>query len=891
MTRSHQSPGKTAHSTIFSLFSFSFFLSFLVLMVFAVSAQATLVNFQWNASTGAVAGYKLYQGTTSGSYDLLKTTTVPGTGTTGSMDLEPAASHYVAAKAYDSSQRESAFSNEILCHPVTVTAGAGGAISPGGTFFAQNASNVTFTLTPNSGYRVNSLLVNGTSVGGVTSYTVSGITSGTTVSAVFEPIPPTSYTITASSNNTAYGTVSPSGGVSVALGGTRTITITALTGYHIQDVKVDNVSVGAVPSYTFSNVTANHSLAATFAINTYAITASAGSNGSISPTSATVNHGSNQSFTVTPSTGYQVQDVKVDGSSVGAVTSYNFTSVTAPHTISATFTIKTFAISVTVGPNGSISPSSATVNQGSSQTFTITPNTGYQVEDVKVDGASVGAVTSYNFTSVTAPHTISATFAIKTYAITASAGSNGSISPSGSVSVNHGANASFTITPASGYQIDRVLVDGASVGAVGTYAFNAVTSAHTIAAQFVQRANQAPVANAGPDQTVSEGATVTLSGAGSSDPDDGISSYSWKVLTGPQVTIINPTSVSPTLVAPNIGPEGVALELQLTVKDVAGLTSTDTCLVNVRWVNEPPIANAGPSRTVAEGVTVQLDGSGSTDSDDGVASYAWVQKTGSTVGLVNANTATPTFMAPNVGTGGTSVSFELTVTDQGGLKSTAQTLVNVTWVNTPPVANAGSDQTGYEGAVVTLNGSASTDTDDGIETYSWTQLSGSPVSFVSSAGSAQAAFTAPAVAAAGEVFTFMLTVEDAGGLKSTDTCTVTVSDKPGPDLTASWSSLTYKSNRLSGSLSVRNVGTSSAGYSYVAFYLSTDGKTLNKYITRKAVTTTAAGQSRAVSFAYSKSGLSGQYIVAVLDYTNRVTEVAEDNNVAPVVIPVMTLRR
>ncbi len=890
MARLHQSLGKTAQTATFSPYSFSSLLSLLVLMVFAVNAQATQVNFQWNASTGAVAGYKLYQGTVSGTY--VSSVTIPGTGTTGSMDLDPASSHYVAATAYDSSQRESAFSNEILCHPVTAAAGTGGAISPSGTFFAQNGSSLTFTLTPNSGYRVNSLLVNGTSVGNVTSYTVAGITSRTTVSAVFEPIPSTSYTITASSNNTAYGTVSPSGSVSVTSGGSRTISITALAGYHIEDVKVDNVSVGAVSSYTFSNVTANHTLAATFAINTYTITASAGTNGTISPSgSVSVNHGANASFTITPSTNYLVKDVLVDGNSVGAVTSYNFTNVTGAHTISATFAIKTYTITATAGSNGSITPSgSVSVNHGANASFTITPSTNYLVKDVLVDGNSVGAVTSYNFTNVTGAHTISATFAIKTYTITATAGSNGSITPSGSVSVNHGANASFTITPASGYQIDKVLVDGTPQGAIGSYTFSAVTSTHTIEAQFAQKVNQPPVANAGPDQTVSEGATVTLSGAGSSDPDDGIASYSWKLLTvnGPQVTIINPTSVSPTFVAPNVGPEGAALEFELTVKDVAGLSKTDTCLVNVRWVNEPPIANAGASQTVFEGTIVQLDGSGSTDSDDGIVSYAWVQKSGSTVSLVNANTATPTFTTPNVGTGGASLTFELTVTDKGGLKATAQTIVNVTWVNAPPVANAGSDQTAYEGAVVTLNGSASTDPDDGIATYTWTQLSGSPVTFLSSTGSAQVAFTAPTVTDAGGVFTFMLTVTDEGGLTSTDTCTVTVSGKPGPDLIGTWSSLTYKSSKVSGSLTVRNVGTLSAKANYVAFYLSTDGKTLSKYITRKAILSTAAGQSKTVSFSYSKSGLSGQYIVAVLDYTNLVAETAEDNNTAPVVIPVMS---
>jgi len=107
-----------------------------------------------------------------------------------------------------------------------------------------------------------------------------------------------------------------------------------------------------------------------------------------------------------------------------------------------------FQITASAGANGSISPSgTVSVAQGGSQTFTITPNACYSVSNVLVDGVSVGAVTSYTFTNVQANHTISATFAINTFTITASAGANGSISPSGAVSVNCGANQAFTITP------------------------------------------------------------------------------------------------------------------------------------------------------------------------------------------------------------------------------------------------------------------------------------------------------------------------------------------------------------------------------------------------------------------------------------------------------------
>jgi glucose/arabinose dehydrogenase len=155
---------------------------------------------------------------------------------------------------------------------------------------------------------------------------------------------------------------------------------------------------------------------------------------------------------------------------------------------SATYNIlASYTISASAGANGSISPSgSVSVTQGANQIFAITPNSGNVVADVTVDGTSVGAVTSYTFSNVQSNHTISATFApVPTFTITASAGANGSISPSGAVTVNQGASQAFTIAPSAGYTVSSVTVDGTSVGAVTSYTFTNVQANHTISAAFV----------------------------------------------------------------------------------------------------------------------------------------------------------------------------------------------------------------------------------------------------------------------------------------------------------------------------------------------------------------------------------------------------------------------
>ena len=206
------------------------------------------------------------------------------------------------------------------------------------------------------------------------------------------------------------------------------------------------------------------------------------------------------------------------------MTSYTFTDVTADHTISVGFALETGAVAFTITPsagaNGSISPSTPqTVAAGADQAFTITPATGYRVADVLVDGSSVGAVTSYTFTGVTTDHTISASFAARTHTITPSAGANGSISPGTPQTVAAGADLVFTITPATGYYIADVLVDGVSVGPLSSYTFRAVSADHTISAGFAAGVQTRLSIGVG-DTTVDYGSSTPLTGVlyDSSDP-------------------------------------------------------------------------------------------------------------------------------------------------------------------------------------------------------------------------------------------------------------------------------------------------------------------------------------------------------------------------------------
>ncbi len=459
-------------------------LGILLLIFFANSGTALggQVRLAWDqVSDPSVTGYKVHYGLTSHNYT--NTQDVQNNLTCLLTNLPEAQPIYFAVTSY-SSVDESDYSDELIGYTVQVSSPADGQILPAGTMVLAKGTSQTFSIVPDTGYAVSDVVVDGVSVGAVSDYTFSSLSACHTVSATFTTSSQTGFTISASAQTG--GSIAPSGSVNVSSGTDQSFTISPLANYHIVDVQIDGASAGAVSTYTFSDVAANHAITAKFALNTYTLTPNSQANGSISPASAvTVNYGGSQTFTIIPNLNYKVSDVKVDGVSIGSVTSYTFPNVAANHTIAATYALNTYTITPTALSNGSISPASAvTVNSGANQTFTITPNSNYRVSDVKVDGVSVGAVTSYTFSNLAASHSIWVSFTKDTYTITATAQGNGSISPASAVIVNPGASKTFTIAANPGYKISDVKVDGVSVGAVQSYTFSNIGANHTITPIF-----------------------------------------------------------------------------------------------------------------------------------------------------------------------------------------------------------------------------------------------------------------------------------------------------------------------------------------------------------------------------------------------------------------------
>jgi hypothetical protein len=370
----------------------------------------------------------------------------------------------------------------IDTYTIAVGAGPGGAISPGGTVTVDCGTSPVFTVTPEPCHAVTEVLVDGVSVGAVSSYTFNGVAASHTISATFHAV--TSNTITASA--AAGGSITPSGDTTVPCGSDQTYDIAPAACHRIADVLVDGVSVGAVSSYTFTDVTTPHTIAASFALLTYVIDASVDAHGGVSPSGAVaVDCGTDRTFTIGAGFCHHIADVQVDGVSVGPVTSYTFDDVTANHTLVVTTAPDVYALTATAGPGGAIDPGGVSnVPCGVNQHYTITPATCYEIEDVRVDGVSVGSGESYDFFVVSASHTIHATFVRMSFDIESNALSGGTIEPSGTTAVACGESQTFVITADACNRVVDVVVDGSSVGPVTQYTFDDVSGGHTIEAHF-----------------------------------------------------------------------------------------------------------------------------------------------------------------------------------------------------------------------------------------------------------------------------------------------------------------------------------------------------------------------------------------------------------------------
>lgn len=300
-----------------------------------------------------------------------------------------------------------------------------------------------------------------------------------------------------------------------------------------------------------------------------------------------------------------------------------------------------------------------------------------------------------------------------------------------------------------------------------TYSVNETTF---VKLSFTESVNHTPSSDAGPDKSVNEGANVTLDGSASSDADSSPLTYLWTAPAG--ITLSSTTVNKPTFTAPEVTSD-TPYTFSLVVNDGIVNSPADQVIITVKQVNKAPVANAGTDQSVNENSLFTLDGSASSDPDNNALTYKWTAPAGITL---SSNTIVkPTFTAPEV-TINTNYTFTLVVND-GILDSpTDQVTITVKQGNKAPVANAGTDQAVNEGALVTLNGTASADPDNDVMTYKWTPPAGITLS---STTINKPTFTAPEVTS-NTPYTFSLVVNDGTTDSPADQVEITVKNVDHP---------------------------------------------------------------------------------------------------------------
>jgi preprotein translocase subunit SecF len=322
-------------------------------------------------------------------------------------------------------------------------------------------------------------------------------------------------------------------------------------------------------------------------------------------------------------------------------------------------------------------------------------------------------------------------------------------------------NPKFIADFAGNYVVSLVVNDGKADSALATVSVTATA------------ANAVPVANAGVNQNVVIGSTVTLDGTTSSDANNDSLSYKWVLQSKPansSATLTAATSAKSTFKADLVG----TYVATLVVSDGKSFSELSAVSILASATNIAPVANPGVNQSVVIGSKVTVDAAASVDPNGDLITYRWsllFKPVGSTATLSSATTVSATFTADLAGT----YLVGLTVNDGKVDSPVVVQTVTAAKLNSEPVANAGPAQTVTRTSVtvtVTLTAAASTDANSDTLTYAWTTAYQPPTSSITLSSTTTVSPTFAATVAG--VYVFNLIVNDGKVSSAVATVAITV---------------------------------------------------------------------------------------------------------------------
>ena len=386
-------------------------------------------------------------------------------------------------------------------YKITATVIGEGDIGQALTRNANYGDDVIYTFTPNAGFHLKQILIDGVEIELTNNYIFENISANHSIYVKFEKDVINVNLIvngigTVRAKKVSSGSILESTTTEVAFSveyeESLKFEFVGGEGYKVGSIVLNGNTLDAQDSITLNSIINDIELEVFFTLKTYDLKVVISGSGVTNPGNNIVRkHGETVSYTFTPSAGYEIEKVIVDGEDKGVITGYTFENITSNHTINITFVIQRFEIKW-YNYNGTLI-STASFNYGTVPTATFEnptrPADGNYVYDfvgwnTAIDGSGFEispAVANISYYAQFYRHLVE-------FAIKVSAGANGEISPKGNssnnVMVEYGSSKTFTFIPKQGYHVSKVYVDEKSVDNLESYTFENVTETHTISVVF-----------------------------------------------------------------------------------------------------------------------------------------------------------------------------------------------------------------------------------------------------------------------------------------------------------------------------------------------------------------------------------------------------------------------
>jgi len=367
-------------------------------------------------------------------------------------------------------------------YTVTANAATNGKVAASATSAAKGTV-VTLTVTPNSGYELDTLTVKDASnvVLSITDNKFTMPASNVTITATFKA-QAAKYSVNINSANNGKVTANTT---SCVAGTEVALTVAPNSGYELDTLTVMNTTTNAsvaVSGGKFTMPAGNVNVVATFktaAASTYKVTVNAMTNGAVAANTTAAKEGDTVTLTVAPNSGYELDELSVKNATSNAAVAVSgtgdtrtFTMPASNVTIAASFKVVKYNVTINASTNGSVSVNPSTYEKGATVSLSVAPAAGYELDTLTVKDASNGAVsTSENkFTMPASNVTVTATFKKATYKVTFGTIKNGVITTT-PANAKVGDTVSLVAKPSDGYELETLTVkdaNGNTVAVSGT---------------------------------------------------------------------------------------------------------------------------------------------------------------------------------------------------------------------------------------------------------------------------------------------------------------------------------------------------------------------------------------------------------------------------------------